>query len=319
MLPLQAQPAGVSRVDVQGYTDCIELQNKQVRVVLGHHFGGRVLIYESQGQNVLYLDESESAWNNDAKNKSKRVSAGRFDVGPEQWMVRSDAIWSGPWEATVTADRSAKMVSVIDPDSQMQVTREFQLDEASSRLRIKQTVTNKGSEPLRQCFWSRTFAIHGGIAIVPCNSQRSLLPSLYTLSQNRYLVDYRPNDPAIERHEDTLLVLKPTEYPKMLFDSVQGWVGYLAPTDQLFVKTFPVFEHGSYGEVANANLSIWYPQADKIPAVELEPIGPLKELPPGESASFTTQWWLLDWEFPQSGTPNLDAIHETVQTQCLGL
>ena len=54
-----ASPEGTSRVRVLNYPDCIQLENETTRVVLGHHRGGRVLIYAHQGKNALYLDPAE--------------------------------------------------------------------------------------------------------------------------------------------------------------------------------------------------------------------------------------------------------------------
>ena len=46
---------------------------------------------------------------------------------------------------------------------------------------------------------------------------------------------------------------------------------------------------------------------------ELEPIGPRETLEPGECASFTEDWWLLPYDFPQEREDvDLEAFKEFV-------
>ena len=51
-------------------------------------------------------------------------------------------------------------------------------------------------------------------------------------------------------------------------------------------------------------------------AVVVEPIGPRERLKPGESASFTEEWWLLSHPFPKEGQQlDLKALAEQVEKQ----
>jgi hypothetical protein len=309
-------PVGISRVDVGSYKNCFEVGNGTVRVVLGHHRGGRILVYERDEKNVLYLAD-ESGWAPDAKGKARHLTAGRFDVGPEQLQVRGEDLWQGAWIATATGDREVTMISKVDSKSGLHVTRKFTLAESTSQLSIVQTVVNKSDKPVRQCFWSRTFAVHGGIAIVPCDSKKSLMPNLYCMCPNGKTINFRPEDPAIRRVDDFLLVEGPPQFAKLGMDSVNGWVAYQTQQDQLFVKRFPVADQANYGELAGYNLSIWYPKESFLSTCEVEPIGPMKELAPNESDSFTVQWWLLENEFPQNGKVDPQAIEKVVEAQCV--
>jgi hypothetical protein len=50
--------------------------------------------------------------------------------------------------------------------------------------------------------------------------------------------------------------------------------------------------------------------------IELEPIGPRERLNPGESASFTEDWWLLSHPFPKDGERiDLKALAGEVEKQ----
>ena len=60
-----------------------------------------------------------------------------------------------------------------------------------------------------------------------------------------------------------------------------------------------------YGEVAGYTISIWY---DEEKVCELEPIGPLETLKPGESASFTENWWLFPYKYPNDKNVRIDFV-----------
>ena len=85
--------------------------------------------------------------------------------------------------------------------------------------------------------------------------------------------------------------------PKLGFDSYAGQFAYLMPNGLCFLKRFPTFPDRVYNEVAAITACIFYPREG---FVELEPIGPRETLAPGESASFTEEWWLAPFDFPAS-------------------
>ena len=63
-------------------------------------------------------------------------------------------------------------------------------------------------------------------------------------------------------------------------------------------------------------LSIWYPPRDKLNACEIEPIGPMETLKPGEQASFTVDWWLLENQYPNDGNVDPLPIAKLVEEKC---
>ena len=85
------------------------------------------------------------------------------------------------------------------------------------------------------------------------------------------------------------------------------------PNDTVFVKRFPTYPDRVYNEAAGLTLSVWYPPGARI---ELEPIGPRERLKPGESASFTEDWWLLPHPYPKPGEKiDLKVLAEKVAKQ----
>ena len=286
--------SGVGVVPYYGYDDCIELRNDHTRVVLCPAAGGRVLEYSLKGKNVLYLPPGSEGWRQTPDNRRGKMHAGRFDIGPEKMVRRGRILWHGPWQGEITGDRSARLTSQFDPESGVRLIRDFKLAADSSRLLCTQTIVNESTKPVSLCHWSRTFAVGGGIAIVP-RSPRGRFPNGFVLYQDGDSITIDAEDPNIQTTEQAVIISGPPKSPKLGFDSHAGWLAYLAPTDQLFVKRYRTFPARAYNEFASLTASVWYPEGDMV---ELEPIGPAENLRPDEQANFTEEWWLLAHDFP---------------------
>ena len=305
---------GVRRVQVLNYADCVELFNDSTIVTLGHQTGGRVLRYALNGDEALYLDPREARWTPESPESFSPISAGRFDIGPENLIPRRPKLWSGRWDVEVIGPRAARMTSQEDAATGVQLIREFQLAPDSSHLSCRQIIRNVSDETKRWSHWSRTFAKHGGIVIIPLDDEPARLPARYVMYERGGLVNFRPRDEAVRVREGFLEVLRPTEFPKLGMDSFRGWFAYQMPEDLLFVKRYETFPDAVYNDLAGITISIWYPNADVIPACELEPIGPRMDIGPGEAAAFTEHWWLLENEFPAEGEAvDLDRVASLVE------
>lgn len=295
-----AEPAGTSRVKVLNYDNCIALSNASTRVVLGHQRGGRVLIYEFQGQNALYLDPEEGEWTPGSPGRFP-ISAGRFDIGPEKIIPRRTELWEGPWNAEIVGPRHARLTSVEHASTGTQLVREFKLADSGSHLSCTQIIRNISKKTTEWCHWSRTFARGQGICIIPLSAP-SRFPKNYVMYEPGNLINIAPSDPNIRTRDGFLEILGTPKYPKLGMDSYMGWFGYQMRNNVLFLKKYATFPDRVYNEAAGLTISIWYPDG---PMCELEPIGPRQRLAPGEAASFTEHWWLLPHEYPKEGT-NLD-------------
>jgi hypothetical protein len=146
--------------------------------------------------------------------------------------------------------------------------------------------------------------------VVPLGDRPSRFPSKYAMYEDSAIINVRAKDDNIRERDGFLEILAPPQKPKLGFDTFAGWLAYSMPNDTLFVKRFPAFPDRVYNEAAGLTLSVWYPTG---PRIELEPIGPRERLKPGESASFTEDWWLLAHPFPKRGERlDLKAVAERV-------
>lgn len=300
-------------VTYHGYTQAIEMKKGNARAVLCPQAGGRVLEFTVDGNNAMYLDDAEKKWQ---PGKPGPSSAGRFDYGPELTVIAHPKIWSGEWTAEISGD-TAKLTSPREETAGMQVVREFRFIEKdkSVGLSCKQTLNNISKDVREVCHWGRSFSPGGGICLIPLGDQPSRFPSKYAMYEDSAIINVRNTDEKIRERDGFMEILSPPRKPKLGFDSYAGWLAYAMPNNTLFVKRFATYPDRVYNEAVGLTLSVWYPTG---PRIELEPIGPRERLKPGESASFTEEWWLLSHPFPKQGEQlDLKKLREQVTTQTI--
>lgn len=309
---LKAQTSG-SFISAYGYDSCIQLKNSQVEVILEPNTGGRVIRYALNGVNVLYEDSMQNGWiSTPAMPRSKgHLAGGRFDIGPSRTKPNTDLFFFGKWRATITGKLSARLTSQTDSVNGVYLIRDFTLDEHGTKLVCTQTILNTGKKPFKASFWARTFATGNGICIIPV-PERGRFPNNYIMFMNRDTINMLPVDSNIYTADNFLIIKGPPKKPKLEMDvSPAGWIAYAETNNLLFVKKFPVYKDKQYGDVTAANASIWY---NGIQMTEVEPIGPLETILPGKSASYTEEWFIKNYRFPENRGINLKLIESLISS-----
>src|SRR4029077_17390342 len=95
-----------------------------------------------------------------------------------------------------------------DENSGVQLIRDFELKAAtdgrgSPWLSCKQTIVNVSNEVKEYCHWGRSFALGGGIGIVPLEG-KSRFPSKYALYEEGGLINVKAKDDNIREREGFL-------------------------------------------------------------------------------------------------------------------
>ena len=306
----QNTPEGTEWVESHGYTGCVKLSNGTISVILEPNCGGRVLEYTLNGVNAIYINPSHDGWTYTLGERAIDPCGGRCDIGPETLVPRRENLWVGRWTAEIIGPRAARLTSIEDEGTGVQLIREFRLDANSSHLKFTQIIKNISTKTRQYNHWSRTFGTGGGICLVPL-SESSRFPQGYIIYGPGSIMTFRHQRHENIRVRDGFLEISGTPpQPKFGIDSYAGWLGYITRDDLLFVKRFPVYPDRVYGELAAYTISIWY---NKDQMCELEPIGPRETIKSGESASFTEDWWLLPYDYPKNGEQvNIGAFEKYV-------
>ncbi len=211
-----AMAQSTSTVSFYGYDDCIRLENGTSRVTLSPASGGRVFEYALNGKNAMYLPARDEGG----------FYAGRFDIGPEQTIPAHPDLWAGRWTGEITGRGSARLTSVKDPTTGVQLIRDFELDAESSRLTCTQIMTNVSDRSNAYCYWSRTLALGGGICVIPV-THPSRFPNSYVMYEPDTAINFLPVDPNVRMRDGFIEIVGAPKYPKVGMDTFDGWMAYM--------------------------------------------------------------------------------------------
>ena len=134
----------VTTISAFGYSNCIELKNNDVTVILDPNVGGRILSYELNGKNILFENPTLNGKTWQQGMPKFEVSGGRFDIGPEKTTLSRDS-FHNTWTGELTGQNSARLTSQKDTVLGIQLIRDFILSEDSSHLKCIQHIKNISS------------------------------------------------------------------------------------------------------------------------------------------------------------------------------
>ena len=270
-----------------GWENNLQLANEHVELVISLDVGPRILSYKTpRGENVL-------------KNYPEQMGG----KGEPKWMIRGGhRFWIAPEDETlsyvpdnqpVTHDLSVEngvhlVNEGVDP-WKIRKDMTVRLAENSSEVTLLHRATNEGTKPVEIATWGLSVMGQGGIEIIPQpplgEHPRDLLP-------NRLMVIWPYSDMTDARYRFgwRFITLRQTAgYPsKIGLAHKMRWVAYLM-RNTLFVKTFDYIEGAKYPD-NGCNFETF----TNSEMIEIESLGPLCNLAPGESTEHMEHWYLCD-------------------------
>jgi len=210
--------------------------------------------------------------------------------GHRIWKAPEDSFYNCP-EDNVTVIAEADRVTLrnaVDA-SGLQKEVSFCLDE--NRVLLAHQITWHGQEPIELAPWTITQLPLGGVAILPqSNVSAGSMPT-----RSFVLWPYATlTDPRLELHDDLILVYGSArqKYFKAGSYNPFGWVAYMLEK-ALFIKRFPTDDCRALPDMgSNVETFVW----DSY--LELETLGKLTWLNPGESVNFAETWEVIAGDYP---------------------
>jgi hypothetical protein len=177
-----------------------------------------------------------------------------------------------------------------DPDGIRKTIALYQRDRLTV---VDHTLRNEGGRPVRCAAWAITQMAPGGLAVLP----QSLDPvDADGVLPNRSIVFWPytdPSAPEIDLRSSEVRVLasvRPAK-AKLGVPNQRGWLAY-ALDGELFVKWSPL--HRSDRAYADLNASVQCYRDHRF--LELETLGPLEDLEPGDELHHREIWTLIPIE-----------------------
>jgi len=278
----------IEKVACLGLPNCQRLSNGTVEVVVTTDVGPRIIRYALVGgENIL--GEVPEAVTKTALGDWRAWGGHRLWHAPEG-NPRSYAPDNAPVRFDVVADGTVRLTQPVEAGTGIQKTITVALDPAGSRVTVTHAVANGNLWTVELAPWALTIMHGGGTAIVPQEPYgahaQNLLPVrplvlwAYTdLSDPRFAIG--PRYIRLRSDEGR------AEPQKIGVGNRQGWAAYnLGRT--VFVKRFAHRAQQAYPDYGS-NVEVYTAGS----FIELETLGPLARLGPGEVAEHVEEWQLF--------------------------
>jgi len=291
--------ATVKRIDYEGWKGCWELSNPLVRVVVVPQIGGRIMEYSIAGHNAIWQNKAEigvlrpsdlgKKWHNYGGHKAwnapqQRWRAPDYDNYYDYAPAQAEPIDLAP--ETGEKMTGIRVTCAPIPHLGLQFVREVYLSHRTSRVRIVETMRNVSERGIEWGIWAVTQA----------------RPDCW-IAFPRHVTDDSPQgwrrllgpefpDPRCVTPVGQIGVMRYSgAIDKVGTGSPDGWMVYLR--DQLaYVKQWSVRTVGVVYPDDGCNMEVF--TADKAMGayVELEVLGPVVELKPGETTQLVEDWFI---------------------------
>ncbi len=279
-----------------GWPNTYRLSNGLIEARVVTDVGPRIMDIRPQGgANLLYVRESEAGKSGEAEWVQR--GGWRLWIAPER-RETTYALDNSRCTAEVVGDDTLRVTGSPQAAAGIQKIIEVSLKPGESRLRLVSRIKNISDHPLTYAAWSLPVLRPGGRAFVPQDVgsltafgavRRLLLWSYTKIDDPRYHfsdrlieIDHAKVKPAPPgqsgRHDDE---------SKIGVDSAQGWAAYLLD-GTLLLKRFPHDTKGSYPD-GGATIEVY----SSNEFLELENLGPLTMIAPGEEIVLPEDWWLF--------------------------
>jgi hypothetical protein len=277
----------IEKVPCLGQPNCQRLSNGAVEVVVTTDIGPRIIRYAlAGGENVLA--ELPDAVTKTALGDWKAWGGHRLWHAPEG-MPRSYAPDNAPVRFDVLGAGKVQLTQPVEAGTGIQKTITVVLEPTGTRLTVTHALANANLWEVELAPWALTIMRGGGTAIVPQEPRGTHAENLLPVRPMVLWAYTDLTDPRFSIGPKYVRLRSDpgrAEPQKIGLGNKQGWAAYAHGRD-LFVKRFThqagarYPDHGSNVEIFTAGAFI-----------EVETLGPLTRLAPGEVAEHVERWEL---------------------------
>jgi hypothetical protein len=278
----------MEKIAYQGWPNCIRLQNSAAELIITADVGPRIIRYALPGKpNMLREDAESLGRHGDAEFRS--YGGHRLWHAPES-NPRTYMPDNNPVQVEQTA---AGMRFIPPPEAKTGIQKEWtvQMAKDTPRVSVLHRLTNIGIWPVRLAPWAITVMAQGGVGILPLPPRGPHSENLTPASTMALWAYTDMTDPRWHWGGQFILLRQDATRPqpqKIGVSGFPGWAGY-ASSAGLFIKLFSQDPSLAYPDM---NVSAELFTNDKI--LEVESLGPMTTLEPGESVDHHEEWRLFD-------------------------
>jgi hypothetical protein len=288
----------IDKTDYKGWKNNLRLTNGDVELIVTLDVGPRIISFRlSEGKNVFKEFPGQIGKSGEA---DWQIRGGhRLWVAPED-TTRTYSPDNGPVEYKEENPGQVRFVPAPDRRYGLQKSMTVRLAPRGRRVTVLHTIKNIGDRPTTLAAWALTVLAPGGIEIIPLPPKK---PHPGAVSKAQSPRDFAPNQhlslwPYFDFRDSRwkfgskYITLKqearkgkgPT---KIGLAHQMSWIAYLNQ-GTLFVKHF-TYEDGKTYPDGGCNFETFTNEE----MLEMETLGPLVNLEPGQTTELTERWELI--------------------------
>lgn len=275
-------------INYRGWNNTLRLANDDIELLVTTDVGPRILVYKTPlGENVLKTFDDQLG--------SSGEQDWRMRGGHRLWLAPEDEVLSYHIDNGPAAWRydnfSGEVIieSIQESPHRIRKTLGILSADRGSRVSLRHTVVNEGDQPITLAVWALTVMQTQGLEIIPQpplgKHPRDLLP-------NRVVVLWAYTDFSDLRltlGTNFWLLRQAADYPPLKIGLAHRakWIAYVL-SDTLYIKAFDYNSTAAYPD-AGCNFETFA----NSEMLEIESLGPLVTLQPGESTNHHETWHLF--------------------------
>ena len=275
----------VEKIPYAGWPNCYRLSNGEVELIVTSDVGPRIIRYGFEGGQNFFVELEEDLGKTGGDNW-RLYGGSRLWVGPED-PVYSYGADNDPVQVEISGNRLTAQAPVEHTGVQKAIAVE--LSDEGSAVRVVYTLANRTIWPLRIATWVLTMMAPGGAGITTL-PPRGTHPEV--LAPTNPLVVFAFTNMADPRWTwlEKYIVLRQDPRnadPEKIGLFNPATRGAYLLNGELFVKKFAASPEEEYPDMGAS-----YETFTNERFLEIETLGPLRTLQPGESIDHVEEWSL---------------------------
>lgn len=285
-VPSAVAAVTVERIEYAGWPNCYRVSNGEVELVVTADVGPRIIRYGYVGGQNLFVELEEDLGRTGDENW-------RLYGGSRLWVAPEDAVYSygadnDPVEIEVSA-RGLSAQAPVEKGTGVQKRIEVELADEGTQARVRYVLANRTIWPLRIATWVLTMMNRGGIGITtlpPRGTHPEVLAPTNPLIVFAFTNMSDPRWTWMEKYVALRQDPANSDPEKIGLFNPRTRGAYLL-NGELFVKKFEAEAGEEYPDMGSS-----FEAFTNERFLELETLGPMRVLRPGESMDHLEVWSL---------------------------
>ena len=277
----------MERVTYQGWQNCVRLSNDEVELIAPTEIGLRIMRFGFIGEENEFVEfPDDLGKSGDCFHRT--YGGHRLWHAPED-PVRTYLPDNDPVAVTEMSG-GVRLTQSVEALTNIQKEMDITLAADKNEFTVVHRMYNRGLWPVRLALWGLSQMANGGVGIFPLPPRGLHSENLLPTSRMSLWAYTNMSDPRWTWGTQYVLLRQDPQAAapqKAGFTNTDGWLAY-ARKGHLLVKFIAPMARCHYPDMG-VNVETYTDDA----ILELETLGPLKEIAPGESAEHVERWLLV--------------------------